>query len=442
MKILTYLRGNTFLADMTAVVGSDFTAALFNVVASVVIARLLGPEKRGIVATILAVPFMVFPLAEMGIRQTAAYYIGKRVADDCAVFATLGLLSIALSVLGVALTLLIGAANGLPARHGWGGVLLASAFIPFNLYFSAAKGVLIGKRLLTGIAVSTVAIPISYLVMLLPLGFVDQHQVEGAVLATVLSTLVGAIFIGFRFREIGTLRPKHVSGLPTQILRLGVAYALVSFVTLLNYRLDVLILERLSSVEQVGLYAVAVRLAETLWMVPNALSLVNFSYSASAQDQLAQSRRTARMMRLVLLAALVPGAVLMLGAQPIISFVYGSDYLGSAAAVQAILPGIWFALLFKMLNSDLAGRGLPWIALRVNSLGVLVNVLLCLAWIPGHDAVGASWASTVSYFVIAAVTVVVYSRVTGVRLSQLVIPRRSDINSIYATLAGPRPQGT
>jgi len=430
MKIFANIRQSNFAVDSLFVVNSDIIAVILNIMASVVLARILGPEKRGVVATILAVPFLVFPLVSMGLRQTAAYYTGKKIADERSLFATLGLLLILLSGLGVAISLLIGAANGLTDRYGWLAMLLATIFIPFNLWFTITKGILIGKRGLIVIAISTVMIPISYLFLLLPIGFVGEYQVEAVILATVISAAIGAVYISLRFRTFGSLKPNYVPGLPKQLIKLGVVYALSLFIVNLNYRLDVLILERLSNATEVGIYTVAVRLAELLWMIPAALALVNFSYSASAQDQQAQSLRTAKMMRVVLWGALLPGVLLFILAPVIIPFVYGSEFERSGAAVQAILPGIWAALVFKMLNSDLAGRGLPKISLVIYSVGVPINILLCVWWIPSHGSTGASWASSVSYTAVAIMMAITYARVTRIRFGELLLPRKSDFNFI------------
>lgn len=432
MRLLSYLRDNRFIVDMFFVVNADVLGVAVNIVASIVLARMLGPEKRGVVAAVLAVPMLIFPLIEMGTRQTAAYFVGKQIALDRDVFRTLGLLLVVLSTIGVTVTIVIGIANGLSARYGWVGLLIASGFIPFNLYFTITKGVLIGKRGLSTIAISTVLIPISYLVMLCVLVLFNQRQVEAALLATVVSTVLGALYISVKFRDYGTLRPAYVPGLPRQILILGLVYALTLFMLSMNYRLDVLILERLSTAEEVGIYTVAVRLAEMLWMVPHALSLVNFSYSASATNPRAQSLRTAKMMRLVLLGALVPGVLIFFLAPWIIPLVYGSEYERSGMVTQAIMPGVWSALVIKILNSDLAGRGRPGIGLWIFTIGVVINVLLCAWWIPDHGAVGASWASSISYTIIGIILAVVYARVVKMRFLELVLLRKSDFGFLTA----------
>lgn len=430
MNLIKRIRQNRFAVDMLSIINSDILAMILNIVASIILARILGPEKRGIVATVLAIPFMVFPLAEMGIRQTAAYFVGKDILDEKKVYETLGGLLIVLSVLGMLATLLIGVFNGLHNRYGWINLILASSYIPFNMIFSAIKGVLIGRRALVTISVSTVVIPITYIILMIPLGLVDTYQVEWAIFAMVCSTAIGAVNILIQFRKFGKLKPRYEADLLKQFLSLGFIYALTIFVASLNYRLDVVILERLSNAEEVGIYSIAVRLAEILWMIPNALSLVNFSYSASANNQLNQSLRTAKMMRIVLLMALIPGTILFFLSTKIITLVYGIDYIKSGAAVQAILPGVWFALVFKMLNSDLAGRGLPKVSLSAYGLGIIVNVVLCLLWIPDHGSVGASWASSVSYFVVAAIMIVRYIQVTKLGLAELLLPRVSDFKFI------------
>src|SRR5690625_3423897 len=45
---------------------------------SILLARLLGPEGKGIMTAVLVFPLLIASLADMGIRQSAAYFVGKK----------------------------------------------------------------------------------------------------------------------------------------------------------------------------------------------------------------------------------------------------------------------------------------------------------------------------------------------------------------------------
>ena len=69
------------------------------------------------------------------------------------------------------------------------------------------------------------------------------------------------------------------------------------------------------------------------------------------------------------------------------------------------------------------------IALAVNALNLVLDPLLIFGPgpFPRLELVGAAWASTVAYALGAAIMVVRFRRLTGVRWVDLLVPRPSDL---------------
>jgi O-antigen/teichoic acid export membrane protein len=234
------------------------------------------------------------------------------------------------------------------------------------------------------------------------------------------------VFVAGIIRQYANLRPSYIPGLPWKFLKLGIVYGLALFILSMNYRIDILILERLSSATDVGIYSIGVGVAEKLWLLPNALTTVNFARSAVSEDAISHARKTAKVLRIVLWLSIIPCIILYLLAPWLIPLIYGGSYSESGFVVQAILPGIWATLIFKILNSDLAGRGRPDAAMWVYGLALIMNVVLNLLWIPEFGAIGSAWASSISYLIGAFIFSVVYSKISHVSMSDLFIPRKLD----------------
>ncbi|MCZ7637786.1 MAG: polysaccharide biosynthesis C-terminal domain-containing protein [Verrucomicrobia bacterium] len=79
---------------------------------------------------------------------------------------------------------------------------------------------------------------------------------------------------------------------------------------------------------------------------------------------------------------------------------------------------------------DLAGRGRPNVSLWITVPALLVNVGLNLYLLPRYGARGASVASSISYALAGAGLMGLYSRVTGVRLTELWRYQSSDFDFI------------
>ena len=82
------------------------------------------------------------------------------------------------------------------------------------------------------------------------------------------------------------LRIRHIpAALFRSLLKYGVVYALAFLLMRLNYRVDLLILKRLSEISEVGYYSLGVNIAETIWQIPIAVGLVLMTQSAGENDQ-------------------------------------------------------------------------------------------------------------------------------------------------------------
>jgi O-antigen/teichoic acid export membrane protein len=302
--------------------------------------------------------------------------------------------------------------------------------LPVTLIASYGTGVLLAKQDIQKIAISNLISKSLYLLLLLPLFFINRALVAYALIALITSFAINAAYIALIVRRYGQIKPAYIPGIPVEFIKKGVVYALALFVLSLNYRVDVVILERLSSTYEVGIYSIGVTIAELLWILPTALTTVNFARSASAKNALSYSKKTALVLRLTLVLTLLPVLGLYLLSPWVIPLFYGADFAAGGFVVQAILPGVWLSVIFKVLNSDLAGRGRPDAALWVYILAVAINVVLNVMWAPRYGALGSAWASSVSYSVGAIIFAVAYARMSHVSFRELFVPRVEDFRRL------------
>src|SRR5207247_8758497 len=94
-----------------------------------------------------------------------------------------------------------------------------------------------------------------------------------------------------------------------------------------------------SGARQFGLYSVGTSLAEIVWFIANAASIVLAPRVAAAQADEAD-RMTEAVARVVALLAFASACLLALFAPLIVVVFFGSDFAESAWAVWLLLPGI------------------------------------------------------------------------------------------------------
>lgn len=218
----------------------------------------------------------------------------------------------------------------------------------------------------------------------------------------------------------------------------GVFYAL-SFLTIqLNYRIDVVLLKVLSTPSEIGIYSLGVSVAELLWQIPLAASVVVMSRTANSTDRQAINQSTARLLRISLIIGLVLSAGIVLLSPWVVPLVFGSGYLPSVRVMQTIMPGILMIIVFRILSGQLAGAGRPDAALKAFAPALLLNVALNYLWIPQYGANGAVAATNISYSLASVIYLFVFSRISGMPLKELFRFRKEDWNFVQRLLVAGR----
>ncbi|MEI6060484.1 MAG: polysaccharide biosynthesis C-terminal domain-containing protein [Bacteroidota bacterium] len=415
--------------DITGVLGSNVFAVLIGFLIDVVISRQLGPQGRGLYASVLVVPLLVVGFMMMGVRRSAVFHIGKQLySDDRTVSGIMQVLLITsvLAMLLSGLSFLYFKPEGLSLPM----VLLAVGSIPVRLVLSYAGGVYLGKEQFRRSNL------LNWLPLFLNLGgvlvfvAVLHWSVTGALLALLLSNfLVALMSLRHIFSEYKiSFRPDKE--IMVSLVRLGVVYAFALLIMQLNYKIDILLLQKLSTLDQVGYYSLGVAISDKLWQLPTAMGVVVLSRTANMQDEALLNKSISSLLRVSFVLVLIAAVILWFVIPYLLPLIFGGKFIPSVDVVRAMLPGIVIFVLPRILNSRFAGIGQPKILVAIFVPALIVNVLLNLLWIPLYGGVGAAWASNVSYAIGAITLVIVYSVKMHVPLLDIFTFRRSDFDMV------------
>jgi O-antigen/teichoic acid export membrane protein len=196
-----------------------------------------------------------------------------------------------------------------------------------------------------------------------------------------------------------------------------------------NYRADTYIIQAVSASKTaadhaLGLYGIAVTMAEIVFYVPESVSSM-FLPRVAAGSHEDSNAMIGRVSRLTMLAS-VALALMLIPAAFIGIHLVLPKYNDCLPAFVAILPGVVSLSLSKVMTSYVAGRGRPGPISVAAAITLVVNVGFNFLLIPQFGIVGASLASVASYSVMAAMMVVLASRMSGQSVACLCIPRPAD----------------
>jgi O-antigen/teichoic acid export membrane protein len=415
----------SFLSDLVRVGFSKVNIIIFGVGTSIATARLLTPDQNGIIATLLVYPSLFMVLGSMGIRQSTTYFVGKEIFSLDRIRNAVTQIWLITSVISmvVCFFLFYFLSKNIP---DYTLVFVSISCIPFSLHNTYCSGIFLGKNEIKEFnKINWIPNFITFLATVLLIYFFNL-EILGAMLAYLLGHL--SIFIALILKR-DNLHLKSLSfdaEVIKKMLSLGLVYAIALLIVNLNYKIDVVLLENLSTSYELGIYSKGASIVQYLWQIPLLFSSIIFARSAVSKDGLAFSRKVAQLLRLSLIMVSFVAIVLMLLSKPVILLLFGEAFLDSVPVMQILLPGVVLLTVFKVMNMDLAGKGKPWIAMKSMVVPLLINLGCNFYFIPLYGSKGAALSSLISYSSASLFFLYFYSRETGIPIRDIIRYKKTD----------------
>lgn len=400
---------------------------------SILLARLLGVEGKGALVALFVIPSLVVSLANLGIRQATAYFVGIRkykIEDIVSSVGFLWFLTSAISFAVVAVFFYVGYRQ----EYSYYLLLIVLLTVPINLLTEYSMGIMQGKGKISKINILQIVKFIANLCGILIFVWLLKLDVLGATIGIIATAIITAGFYVYDLSKSTKIKIKCVGNIPIKLFLKGITFALALFILNLNYRLDIVFLEYYLSSSDVGIYSVGVGIAELVWQIPAAIGFVVFSKNVSSISKCESVNRAIRLLRISIPLLFLICAFLYFIIPYFIPFAYGDAFSKSVEVTQLLLPGVLFMTIIKILHPDLAARGNPLYAIWAYVTAVLLNIILNISLIPNYGVYGAAFASTVSYMIASFLFIILYSKKENKSISDLLVIKKEDLNIIYSNM--------
>ncbi|MDP4281968.1 MAG: polysaccharide biosynthesis C-terminal domain-containing protein [Bacteroidota bacterium] len=415
----------SYFHDIVSVLGSNITVTASNITIGIILTRILGASGFGIYTSTLVVPMIVISLTQLGIRRSTIYHISSgKIPEDSIVSAMVILLILTsfLTILISSLVFLFSESRTADTRL----ILLVLATVPLVLCNIFAGGVFLGKHDILKANIINAGPTLMNLVFIVLFVCILKMSAFGAFLALFAGNVVMFFYVFFTIWKSYKITWKYHEWIIKSMVKLGVVFAISVFMMQLNYRVDIILLKRLSTLEQIGLYSLATQIAEQLWHIPSAIETIVLTRSAASSEDRLVHKTVASIARVSFIFAVTGGFIIYFISPFLVPLIFGKSFTGSVRLIQMILPGVMVLILFRILNSRLAGMGKPQVAIYTFIPALIINIVLNYIWIPRFGAMGAVWATNVSYSVGTISFLIIYLRITEMSLKELVTFRKSD----------------
>lgn len=402
---------------------------VLGVLASIGLARLLGPEGKGIYTLAALLPTLVVIFANLGIGPATVYYVAQGRYPRREILGNNILLALGISTLGIigGLILTLFFHQDLFPGVAQGYLLLALALIPVNLLFAYMQSILLGVQKFKEFNLIVVIYSVLFLSFLGVTLWALKAGITGAILANVLARLLADMVLFFwLWNGAGGISFKLNRTYIKRVFTYGIQAHLGNVLGFLNYRIDIFLVNSFLDPIAVGFYSISVGLVEKLWLVSRAASTVLFPRVVAENDEKRRKAFTPLVARTVLWLTVLEALVFFLASRWLVKFLYSETFLPAVVPLQILLLGIVALSLSRVLANDIAGRGRPIINTYVSVCTLVTNVMLNILWIPRHGIAGAAWASTVSYGVALLARLFFYCRLSGNSWTKVLLPQPGD----------------
>lgn len=232
------------------------------------------------------------------------------------------------------------------------------------------------------------------------------YLVLGTLSATIINAIVAFSLVSsyykfsFNFSQFGFILATFKNAWPMMVtLGLNTVY----------FRVDTFILSANYPMSVVGTYNLAYQIFQSLLVIPTFI--MNSFYPiliSDKQTNIAVFTKKVFFAALLLFSISIVALILVWIFAPVaVSLITGSDFGGSAMALRILSIGFpaFFVTSLLMMVMIIFGK-YKELAI-VYGIGLLVNVLLNLVWIPQFSFIAASWVTVVCEYLILVVQLVI-----------------------------------
>ena len=368
-------------------------------VVGVMVARCLGPERMGVWNYCIAIFtfFILFP--SLGLEYVSPReFVNQKRSEDRLLTTAVGLKFIGATVGIVLASLFMGVLKGFDSNLVLFVFILTTGYIfqsfdAIDYYYQSKlqqkKSVI--ARVLAFLLVSV------YKIILVKsdaalIWFVASSTLEFALAAVGLLISLKNADVSLKFSLIDWKLGKS-------LLKDSIVFSISAFVIVLYYKIDQVMVTEILGEKQNGIYSVAIRIYEIFIFLPSVLAtsfLPTITEKFKNKDDKEFKTGLKQLYALLTYGAIVLSVAVWFIGPPVMDFLYGEQYTGSGEVLQYISLGFYAVFIGMGTGNYLIITNRKRFVLIKSLIGLGMNVLINLLFIPILGLKGAVLASVSS----------------------------------------------
>lgn len=421
-----------FLAkSVTAILGALLT---------VLLARLLNPDGYGLLFLALSFFAVAKIFSKAGIAASSAKYITEykeKQPEQVPNIIRIGFKYVFFLSLAVSVIILLGRAlfSEVISEPGLAPFLALGAVFVFSktMHHFARKMLQAHENIADAAKISIVSSVLRFVLAigLVVAGFGALGALVGYVISALVAALIGLILVYYLYLKGEGQRQRPVDGLRRRIAEYAFPLTATNSATAINSHLDTLLVGYFLNPAAVSYYALSKQIVRFVETPASALGFTlapTFSAGKVADNNTNPGRTYERALTNILLFYLPAAAGLILVAEPVITLIFGTDYVGAIPVLQVL--GIYTIL---MASNYVAASALDYLGRArdraiIKTITSVLNFGLNLVLIPIFGVVGAAVATIITYslyalanFYLISLELTISFRYLGIKTTQIMM---------------------
>jgi O-antigen/teichoic acid export membrane protein len=195
-----------------------------------------------------------------------------------------------------------------------------------------------------------------------------------------------------------------------------------------NLRLDQILLGSFSSLNVLGIYTVAVKLIELVWIIPDTLGPVLFNSIAALDEPKTKLHLLLKLHRLVFICCFIFIILWLIVCKFwIIPYITGTEYSSAFTYMLLLAPGILIFISSKIITKLYSASGEVHWTSKITIFGSIISVVCYLLLIPPYGPYGAAIASSIGYISISLAGIYLMHKHYQIQPSEYYNLQKSDL---------------
>ena len=418
--------GKKFLFDTGWVVLGNLSLIFVIFIQRLIITRFMGVEELGVYSLVMSIYAIATTVVGFGLPMAMVKFSAEisKLEDEIKEFVSASLIITgALGILaGCLFPLISGKLSVLLNISSYSGiVVLFTPVFPFAALYFASLAILNGKREMKSYAMFQVLQNALFLLITLVL-LSKGAGLTSIPVALCFSLAMTSIILIFRHKLYIQIHHK-IHGLAYhtgRLLRFGIKVFASNLINQLNVYADYLLLGFFLSAEQVGYYTIAISISRLIWIIPGCVQKITFPAASeywSNSDNTRLNLMVNKTLKYSSLLSIVSGIGIAFFASEIISILFGPEHISATTATLILLLGIILnSALIYSIGGLFSAIGRPGLALKMNTVFFILNMLLNILFIPRYGVFGAAVSKSASLIFLTLIQLFLVVRVVKIRL--------------------------